>query len=273
AGDDTSALIVAMTGDVHGRSAEATTAGLYIPKPLRVLAGRDVVDLGVTIQHDDVGDVSSIQAGRDIIFTAGRDENGRLLPNQSEIEIDGPGRLELIASRNVDLGTSKGVVSTGNIRNAALSSVGAQLSLTAGLAGRTPAYDGFIEDYLAQIDTYDKALIDYVASRVGLTPTSKEAALDTFRTFNRTEQRPLLEQILFAELRAGGREAAAPGPKNNDFTRAFAALQSYFPGANPDLDAGETNPYGGDIGLFFSRVYTLAGGDINLLAPGGGIDV
>ena len=46
--------------------------------------------------------------------------------------------------------------------------------------------------------------------------------------------------MLFAELRAGGRRAASTG--NGEFSRAFTALELY-PGANPDLDADEINPY------------------------------
>jgi filamentous hemagglutinin len=94
-----------------------------------------------------------------------------------------------------------------------------------------------------------------------------------FRLLARENQRALLEAVLFAEMTAGGREAAAPGPQNGDFTRAFTALTTYFPGSNPDVDAGETNPYAGDISLFFSRIYTLAGGTVSLLAPGGGVNV
>ncbi len=89
---------------------------------------------------------------------------------------------------------------------------------------------------------------------------------------SRDQQRGLLQQILISEIREGGRSAAQPGPTNKDFSRAFLALETYFPGSNPDLDAGETNPYAGDIRLYFSRVYALRSGDISFFAPGGGIN-
>jgi hypothetical protein len=66
--------------------------------------------------------------------------------------------------------------------------------------------------------------------------------------------------------------AAAPGRTHNDFSGAYTALQTLFPGANPNLSAGETDPYSGDILLYFSKVYTNQGGNISLLAPGGQIN-
>jgi hypothetical protein len=82
-------------------------------------------------------------------------------------------------------------------------------------------------------------------------------------------QAALVERVLFAELRASGRAAAQAGPDNADFSRGFAALTTLYPGSNPALETGETNPYDGDVSLFFSRVYTLDGGDVALTVPGG----
>ncbi|MEL6366387.1 MAG: filamentous hemagglutinin family protein, partial [Pseudomonadota bacterium] len=41
---------------------------------------------------------------------------------------------------------------------------------------------------------------------------------------------------------------------------------------NPDIESGEVNAFEGDIRLFFSRIYTLDGGDIQLIAPGGEVN-
>jgi hypothetical protein len=81
---------------------------------------------------------------------------------------------------------------------------------------------------------------------------------------------PLIEAVLFNELRASGRAAASSG--SGDFRRGFEALVTLFPGSNPDVEAGESNPYSGDINLYFSRAYTLDGGGLSLLAPGGEIN-
>jgi filamentous hemagglutinin len=99
------------------------------------------------------------------------------------------------------------------------------------------------------------------------TNASDAQALAAFKTLPIAEQEPLILRIFFDELRASGRAAAAPGPTNANFTRGFDAIAALFPGGNPAH--GETNPYSGDISLFFSQIYTLNGGNINLLAPGG----
>ncbi len=270
-GDPEPARIVALSGDVimAGEGAQQ----LYVPKPLRLSAGRDVAGLNTRIQHFDAANVSTITAGRDITFPSVRDANGRLERNLGEISIDGPGTLQLIAGRHVDLQTSSGIVSQGNLRNPALPALGADISVMAGLAAREPAYDAMIERYLQDSDTYDELLLDYIETTYRRAAASKQEALTLFEQLSRASQRPLLQSVLFAEIRSGGRAAAEAGAGHSDFTRAFTALETFFPGATPDPDAGEANPYAGDVRLFFSRVYTLAGGDINLLAPGGEINV
>jgi len=113
--------------------------------------------------------------------------------------------------------------------------------------------------------------VSYVETVTGRANLTAAEALTLFKGFTVGEQQPLLADVLVGELRAGGRSAAAPGPTHNNFTQAFSGLSAMFPGANPS--AGQTNPYSGDILLYFSRIYTLDGGDINLLAPGGQINV
>jgi hypothetical protein len=85
-------------------------------------------------------------------------------------------------------------------------------------------------------------------------------------------QTVFVEQIFFELLRTYGREAAAAGPTHDNYSGAFAALETLFPGANPDLAAGKTNPYSGDINVYFSQINTEQGGNISLLAPGGAIN-
>jgi hypothetical protein len=84
-------------------------------------------------------------------------------------------------------------------------------------------------------------------------------------------QRSFVEELFFELLRIYGSQEAVAG--NGNFSGAFAAISALFPGANPNLAQGQTNPYVGDINLFFSRIYTEQGGNISLLAPGGTIDV
>lgn len=272
--------IVALQGDVR---MSGGLPGFYFAEPVHIRAGRDITGLAIAVQNLEERDVSSIVAGRDLIYPRRRDAFGSIQPELSEIAIDGPGTLQLRTGRNFDLQTSEGVSSRGNTKNAALAASGADISVQTGTAAQAPDYVAFIESYLASpsaqflkdhaadVESYGKDLIAYMQAR-GLDGASFEASLTAFRQLSETDQAPLLERILFAELRASGRSAAQAGAGNNDFTRGFAALTTFYPKANPDLDAGETTPYAGDMNLYFSKLYTLDDGDIRLLAPGGEIN-
>jgi hypothetical protein len=102
-------------------------------------------------------------------------------------------------------------------------------------------------------------LIAYVGLLTGAPGLGADAALDLFSGLSVAEQRPLLLDVLFSELRESGREAASVG-----FERGFAAIGGLFP------QAGD---FAGSISMFFSQIYTLAGGDVNLIVPGGLLNV
>ncbi len=271
AGDLEPVRLVARDGDIsYQADSPGTFSTLFFSKRARVVAGRDVVSLGMRLQHLASGDVSTIRAGRDIIYPLARTSSGQIDPSVREITVGGPGELQLIAGRDIDLQTSRGVTTEGNLRNPALPSSGANVSLTAGEAGGAPDFDSFIAQFLQASTTYDTLLFDYLKRFDSTVSVDKTAALARFRTLTRDQQRPLLETVLLRAVRTAGR-AAAVSP-TSDFTEAYKALTTYFPGSNPDVAAGQTNSYQGAVKLYFSRVYTLAGGDVRLLSPGGGIN-
>jgi filamentous hemagglutinin family protein len=359
AGEPTSEPIrlVAQRGSIlHRVDDVADTSLLYFSRAARIIAGRDIRDLSLTVQHVVPTDLTLVAAGRDITYSTGREPNGAISPNLRSIAVDGPGRLQLEAGRNVDLQASAGITTRGNLRNLALADEGASVSVLAGVGdgardfaafirryleqslellarlrgfvtgtstGRgedsagafalftalsTEERAGFLDrlfpdgspdepgsgrvavgadvrqrtDYLATLVDYEALLIRYVTSlvtdRVIDSPPATNAAealalfMDVSKV-SRARQSALLQEILFAELRSAGRIAAQPGAANGDVSPAFTALETFLPGSNPNVDAGETNRFAGDIRLFFSRIYTLDGGDIDLLAPGGGINV
>jgi hypothetical protein len=56
------------------------------------------------------------------------------------------------------------------------------------------------------------------------------------------------------------------------FAEGYAAIDALYPNSrNPT--AANPNPYGGNLDLISSQIYTLSGGNISLLVPGGAIDV
>lgn len=98
-------------------------------------------------------------------------------------------------------------------------------------------------------------------------------ALAAFTSAPVAAQRGLILQTYFDEVKQGGIQdvSGSISDKLKDgFARSNAAIAALF----PTKEATEANPaYQGDISLIFSTVQTQQGGNVNLLAPGGGIDV
>ena len=292
--------IVAGEGSVIGRT-DVITAQL--PKAVRLSAGTDLRDLWVIGQNVGDDDISRLQAGRDIVFTTRRDTLGRQLANPSSIELGGPGRLELSAGRNIDLGNAIGVVTRGNLNNPFLPERGASLLLLAGTPG--PDYAGFIDHlYSAPPPPADAlraefvpntlayrpaargtlrlavpadtplpqdltqvnlrpAVAGYVRTVTGQAGLSDDAAWQAFRTLDPALQRPLVNALLFTALRTAG-QAGAVTRSTADYDFGYRTIAQLFP-------AAALSP-SGYISLFFSQLRTEQGGDIEMLAPSGAIN-
>ena len=269
-GNTQPALLIAGRGDVRMLSPSAFNEPLFwSAKPVRVVAGTDIENFSLYAQNLGPDTVTSLVAGRDIIYPNERTPDGALALSNRSIDIAGDGALRVIAGRDVDLQTSSGITSRGNLRNPALADSGASINVLAGIAGAAPDYAAFSQTYLIDGEEYDEALSAYLGHLGVDQGNGRERALAAFEALEPGLQRNFIEEVFFLELRASGRAAAEPGESNGDFTRGFEALETLFPGSNPDIDAGETNAYLGDVALFFSRIYTLDGGDIRILAPGG----
>lgn len=269
--DSTLSRIVSLTGDVAVENPYESQ--LTFAAPAQIVAGGNVENMVVDFTNLDPTDVSAIVAGGDITYPLSRDLQGTVNTIQTYIDVDGPGTLELIAGGSINLGTSGGVTSRGNIEDPGLAPTGASISLEAGVAvpgGQT--YATFINDYLASSALYTSDLISYMQPFLGETPTAAQA-LAAFEALPTLEQAPLIQTIFFDELLASGSAAAGSGTLHGNFTRGYDAIQALFPDSVPSLNGGKPSPYSGDIDLYFSRVYTLAGGNIDLLAPGGLINV
>lgn len=255
-GDPTVARIVARDGDVRMLTGNANPL-LNLSKPVRVVAGRDVTDLRLLVQHPDGDDVTEIAAGRDVLFSVTRNAFGGIQQSARGIVVDGSGRLDVLAGRDVDLAASRGVVTRGDTVNPALPDAGADILVAAGLGPAGADFERFIDTVIAGEASHESALAGYLGQLAGTRPEQPSGALAALRALPREEQRPFLLRVLFEELRASGRAAAETG--GGDFSRGFAAIDALFPG--DDFD--------GDLRLFFSRLSTLDGGDVALLAPGG----
>jgi hypothetical protein len=188
------------------------------------------------------------------------------------VSVGGPGELDVLAGRNVSLGFSQiGIVTTGNLLNANLPTAqGADLTIATGL-GSSPDIAGFLTKIIAPSRAYQTTLISYVETLQGSTGLSFAAAKSAFENLTPAEQRPLIDRVFFDELSLSGLAAnTVPGA---GFTEGYAAIDALFPGSRSGSAGAVAGSYAGDLTLDFSRIYTLSGGNINLVVPGGLINV
>jgi filamentous hemagglutinin family protein len=236
---------------------------LVLPNAVDIMAGRDLFDISLHLQHPDYA-LSSVIAGRDIRYTSPRNAQGHLVNLVREIRLSGPGQLWITAGRNIDLGASTGIHTIGNIRNNALADDGASISVMAGLNGNAARFDEFEEKYDPTAARHRGLLRDYMRRRTGDGRLDYAGAEEAYRALPDDQQRELLLAILFEEIRASTLQAARTG-RRSDYDRGFAAIDTLFP------RDGDTR-YQGNLSLFFSKIHTVDGGDINLLVPGGGVN-
>ncbi|MDE2306032.1 MAG: filamentous hemagglutinin family protein [Gammaproteobacteria bacterium] len=263
------AQVVARTGSIEFPANSPTGSGIWSAKPIDLSAGLDIVNLNLVAQNLGAADATTITAGRNLTYPLSRQSTGGLSPDTNGIAVDGPGQLLVAAGGNIDLGTSAGIVTRANLVNTNLPAAGASISVQSGTTAAQ--YAAFVSQYIQGSDVFDAPLVAYVEGLEGTNGLDAAQAKKDFAALGADRQRAFVESVFFDVLRTTGRAEAASG--NGNFTAAFAAIQTLFPGANPDTAQGQTNPYTGNIDLYFSRIYTEQGGGISLLAPGGGINV
>jgi len=238
---------------------------------VQLRAGRDVINANVTALNTSSTDISGIDAGRDI--------------TRSNLTVAGPGNVEVSAGRQLRQEEAGSIVSLGGIVQGD-TRPGASIAVTAG--NQHLDFDALRARYLdpaaladpAQslasqpgkaVRIYDKELKQWLQQRFG--PSSEGLdALAVFDALPKEQQRIFLRQVYYAELREGGREYTnAEGPRFGSYLRGREAIATLM----PDKDAnGATINRTGDIVMYGgSGVRTEAGGNIELMAPGGQIVV
>jgi hypothetical protein len=141
--------------------------------------------------------------------------------------------------------------------------------MMAGL-GATPDYAAFLQKIVAPDATNQELLVSYVESLDGQSDLSFAAAEKDFERLSSAQQRDFLNQIFFDELLISGQDYnTIPGA---GFALGYEAIDTLFPNSRAAVATG-ASPFTGDLTLNFSQIYTLSGGDISLLVPGGGINV
>jgi filamentous hemagglutinin family protein len=261
---------------------------LVTPKRVEIKAGHDVVDPNVIAQNLKATDVSVIEAGNAIRYNDPVRNGDAIAATEAGIQIAGPGRLHLIANGDVDLGTSDGIRSVGNLYNGFLSEQGADVMVQPGAAA-VADYDGILNAYVAPSSQYSgiylPQLLAFMKNSTGNHALEKDQALADFKLLDRQAQTAFINQVFFAELKAGGRDAIdAKSESFGDYSRSERAILRMFPAFTTNQTlvsqagsimkdfgniAKEQVTHPGDLKLFYSQIRSERGGRIELLVPGG----
>ncbi|MCA1324543.1 filamentous hemagglutinin family protein [Herbaspirillum sp. alder98] len=269
------------------------------------MAGRNVHAYDTTLLeagNDILATEQVTRLDRDNVTAAGLTGN---------IEMQGAGTLVLAAGRDVYADNLQ-VMTLGNQRYdqnnrpmadtqvKGLPTNGAAITVMAGLNGAV-GYDAFASAYLdparvavmpeylktrgadgtllplylvdqietragAQEKTVRRGLVSYMQGMTGETLTPLDAWA-RFQALPALARQQFLRQVYLLELREAGRDQNEPGtgglPRNGGYNRGYAAIATLFPG----------NGWKGDVAANSLMLRTMVGGDINVLTPGGGLQV
>lgn len=282
--------IYATSGDVSGLT-------LFAGKPLRLIAGNDVRDIALYMQNNRADDISLVAAGRDLIAydpnsplrviarTPGNTLNTDAVPATGDIQINGPGTLEVLAGRNFDLGVGPsgverltlgfrndlglGITSIGNARNPSLPFDGAEvvagagIGTSAGLAQSPMGFAKFEDDFLDPQTASERAAryLPELGDLLGLPENTSDAEVfAAYQELDPERQNNLALQVFYRVLRDAGRDFNDPESEDaGTYTAAFAVIDTLFPG----------DKWNGNISLTSREIKTSNGGNISLFAPGG----
>ncbi len=262
--------LYATTGDVSGIE-------LFSPKTTRIQAGRDISDISFYIQNLNPNDISLISAARDLTpyqpnspsrlsaTSTGNSLNSGSDALAGDIQISGPGLLQIIAGRDIDLGrgagnpdgTGSGITSIGNARNPYLPFSGADLLIAAGV----PTSGSFA----ASLNGLSAFIEKWITSDNG-TRLKKNTGhtLSDFLQSSTEQQATIAVELFYAILRDAGRAYNNPqSAEDRAYAEAYAAIAKLFP----------NKTWNGSINTQTRDIRTRNGGDISLLIPGGGLQL
>ena len=258
---------------------------LFSAKSAEIVAGGAITDIAFYIQNTGSSDISVVSAGGDIIpydanslLRVAAQASGNLLGYgqtalAGDIQISGPGTLEVLAGHDLDLGagannadgTGVGITSIGNARNPNLPFAGADIIAAAGLgealAGLAGSnFSGFLDKYLANGVAGSTG---YLAELQDIFGGSLTLDATTIKTLPAKIQAEIAIQLFYLVLRDTGRNHNLAGSSGfGSYADGFAAIKALFP---------DSSGTGGDINTRSRDIRTKSGGNISLLAPGGGL--
>jgi filamentous hemagglutinin family protein len=266
---------------------------LLTDEPIDVKAGRDIRNLQLYAQDTQADDVTTVSAGRDIVYDL--PASNVLLSNGSNgsnlIELSGPGSLVVSAGRNLgpfpndfDVGPS-GIETTGNVawitgyEDPLLSAKGASIYAFAGVAPGID-YQAVIADYISpdapagEPHNYLPELVSYFADTLDTPGLSEAEAWRRFQALLPDQQHAFVDQVFFDELEATQQTGATP-----TYSRGYRMVNTMFPGSDGytqnDVSGGtngSNSPIAtGKLDLRSATIQTRHGGNISIFAPGGDV--
>ncbi len=282
-GDTVPARFYAVSGDILGlltgqTYTDSSLATAYIASTaVDIRAGQDVVGLTALTLNNNASDISTIQAGRDVVYVTE--------------QVAGPGALLVQAGRNVyqaDRGSLVSLGETGAALTQATRDDGAAITVLAGVGADGPNLDGFANLYLNAANlanpttplqsqpgrverTYQDQLLAFLQTRFGYTGTA-DGALAAFLALPADQQTSFLLGVYFAELNQSGLDYNTPSSRfYHSYLEGKAAIGTLFPATDP---TGKSAPNGGSLTLFSGTagdgsIRTLFGGGITTVVPFG----
>ena len=253
-------IVVANTGNIL-LAGSSSNVSVTAPKAIKLVAGKDIDNINLNIQHNNASDISLVKAGNDV--------------KTNNVTIAGPGELLVQASRNVDLvkNNPTTINAIGNTENAALPANGASITMQAGL-GKGANVQGYIDQYILPTGTGPAVLQGKAADLAAYKLATTTALTAYMRNTQKPSDTPYTDAMALAAFNASSLEnksifanrhlstelvASALGfKKAGNHNRGDSAIATLFPTKNP-----------GDILLFTSKISTNSGGSIDMLAPGG----
>lgn len=283
---------------VVAQNGSVSNAAFYFPQQAVVAAGQDIANVQLDLQNLGAGDISQVAAGRDLLYTNVL-SNGSQWGNMPHIQVAGPGNLLVEAGRDINLGavsTAKltagdtnglnnvtRIDAIGNTGNASLPTAdAATMTLLAGIEPGSLStaqvndlfsvlrsvgqFQGLLGQAQAGTLTGDAAIV------AANTVTSQaNAAIDAlFAGQVQPGSSPVHETPIDAGA-ANGRSTV--GQMTDAYNGALAAANSAIAALFRD-----GQPHQGDITLYNARISSATntggtGGNLNLLAPNGNINV
>lgn len=168
-------------------------SSINLPKPAQITAGGDIENLTYTGQHFSSKDITLISAGGNVIGVSGANANNKM---RGLVQVAGPGDLQVIAGRQVDLSTSAGIKTVGNRYNTALPEDSASIRVAAGM-DKALNLDDWVPLYLTNHADAQQQLVGYVKQVLNLdTELSVDRALAHYKAMSQAHQVAFADQVV-----------------------------------------------------------------------------